>query len=124
MQSAVGDHQVANVAADVEARTIGATMRITPVAAGRSNDVNPFYAIPRTTDLPSGGSVYEPWDAGAGYNALAPNANTPPVESDDNQDPHGVPRRTPDAQDQKSAHLTAGGAITDRCSGAPCQGVP
>ena len=65
-----------------------------PGRPGRSHDVNPFYAIPRTTDFPSGGSVYEPWDAGAGYNALAPNANTPPVESDDNQDPHGVPRRT------------------------------
>ena len=34
MQSAVGDHQVANVAADVEARTIGATMRATPGRRG------------------------------------------------------------------------------------------
>ena len=123
MQSAVGDHQVANVAADVEARTVGATMRATPVAAGRSNDLNPFYPIART-GFPSSGSVYEPWDAGAGFNALAPNASTPPVESEDNEDPHGVPRRTPDAQQQKSDHLKAGGTITDRCSGGPCQGIP
>ncbi len=65
MQSAVGDHQVANVAADVEARTIGAKLRGNPVDAGRSNDVRPFYAIPRTS-FPTSGSLYEPWDAGAG----------------------------------------------------------
>ena len=123
LQSAVGDHQVANVAADVEARTIGAKLRSTPVAPGRSNDVTPFYGIARTT-FPSAGSVYEPWDAGAGYNALAPNSNTPPVTSAENQDPHGVPRRTPAAQDQKSDHLKTGGTITDHCAGGPCQGVP
>jgi hypothetical protein len=123
MQSAVGDHQVANVAADVEARTIGAKIRANPVDAGRSHDVNPFYAIARTS-FPSSGSFYEPWDAGAVYNALAPAANTPPVESDTNQDPHGVPRRTPKAQDQKSDHLKAGGTIADHCSGGPCHSVP
>jgi hypothetical protein len=121
MHTAVGDHQVANVAADVEARTIGAAMRSDPV--NRSNDVHPFYAIPRT-GLPSAGSFYEPWDAGASFNALTPNANVPPVTSAENQDPHGVPRRTPAAQDQKDAHLRAGGTITDRCGGASCQGVP
>jgi hypothetical protein len=123
MQSAVGDHQVANVAADVEARTIGAKIRNHPVDAGRSHDVMPFYAISRT-GFPAGGSVYEPWDAGAGFNALAPDANTPPVNSASNQDPHGVPRRTPAAQDQKSDHMRIGGTITDHCAGAPCHSVP
>jgi hypothetical protein len=123
MQSAVGDHQVANVAADVEARTIGAKIRRHPIVAGRSHDVTPFYAIGRT-DLPTSGSLYEPWDAGAGYNALAPAANTPPVNSPQNQDPHGVPRRTPKAQDQKSNHLRIGGSITDLCHGGPCHSVP
>jgi hypothetical protein len=123
MQSAVGDHQVANVAADVEARTIGAKMRANPVDAGRSHDVLPFSAIGRT-GFPTSGSVSEPWDAGAGFNALAPNANTPPVESASNQDPHGVPRRTAAAQDQKAEHLKTGGSITDRCDGNACHGVP
>ena len=50
--AALGDHQVANVAADVEARTIGARIRANPVATGRSNDANPFYAIP-TTGFPA-----------------------------------------------------------------------
>jgi hypothetical protein len=123
MQSAVGDHQVANVAADVEARTIGARIRANPVDAGRSHDVNPFYAIGHT-GFPTSGSVYEPWDAGAGFNALAPAANTPPVNSDQNQDPHGVPRRTRAAQDQKSGHLRLGGSIADHCGGGPCHSTP
>jgi hypothetical protein len=123
MQTAVGDHQVANVAADVEARTIGARIRSNPVAAGRSRDVHPFYDV-ALTGFPTSGSVYEPWDAGAAFNALAPSANVPPVGTADNQDPHGVPRRTPAAQDQKHAHLQAGGSITDRCAGGPCAGVP
>jgi hypothetical protein len=52
MQSAVGDHQVANVAADVEARTIGAKIRASPVDPGRSHDAEPFYAI-GTAGFPS-----------------------------------------------------------------------
>jgi hypothetical protein len=123
MQTAVGDHQVANVAADVEARTIGARIRANPVDPGRSHDVSPFYAITRTA-FPTDQSVYEPWDAGADYNELAPASNTPPVSSPQNQDPHGVPRRTPAAQDQKSDHLRIDGAISDHCAGGPCHGVP
>jgi hypothetical protein len=120
MQTAVGDHQVANVAADVEARTIGAAIRANPVAPGRSNDVRPFYAID-VTGFPTARSVYEPWDAGADFTPLAPNSNTPPREG---RDPHGVPRRTPAAQDQKNDHMRSGGTITDRCGGGPCVGVP
>jgi hypothetical protein len=123
MQSAVGDHQVANVAADVEARTIGAKIRGNPVDPGRSHDRQPFYGIARTA-FPTAGSVYEPWDAGPGYNALAPAANVPPQTTAQNQDPHGVPRRTPAAQDQKSDHLRIGGTVTDHCAGGPCHSGP
>jgi hypothetical protein len=126
MQTAVGDHQVANVAADVMARTIGAEIRDDPVAPGRSNDVLPFAGIATVPAFPPvwSTSVYEPWDAGADFNSLAPNANVPPDASAENQDPHGVPRRTPAAQQQKADHLQVDGAITDRCAGGPCQGVP
>ena len=123
MQSAVGDHQVANVAADVEARTIGARIRANPVDPGRSRDVNPFYGI-ALTGFPTDASVYEPWDAGAAFNALAPSSNTPPATTAENQDPHGVPRRTPAAQAQKSDHLKIDGTITDHCAGGPCHSVP
>ena len=43
LQVALGDHQVANVAAEVEARTIGARLRTPAVDAGRSFDKQPFY---------------------------------------------------------------------------------
>ena len=117
MQSAVGDHQVANVAADVEARTIGAKIRSNPVDPGRSSDVRPFFGIART-GFPSSGSIYEPWDSGADVTPLAPNSNTPPGAV--GEDPHGHPRRTAAAQDQKSGHLARGGTIMDHCAGAPC----
>ena len=82
MQTAVGDHQVANVAADVEARTIGAQVREHPVAPGRSNDVAPFFPLLHVLNFPleDRWSFYEPWDAGAAFNTLSPNQNTPPVE--------------------------------------------
>jgi hypothetical protein len=123
VQSAVGDHQVANVAADVEARTIGAKIRANPVDPGRSRAVNPFYGI-AVTGFPTDSSVYEPWDAGAAFNALAPSSNTPPATTAQNQDPHGVPRRTPAAQAQKSDHLKLDGTVTDHCAGGPCHSVP
>ncbi len=123
MHIAVGDHQVANVAADVEARTIGARIRADNTLPGRSSDVIPYYGIERT-GFPTGGSVLEPWDAGAGFNQLPPTSNTPPVNSASNQDPHGVPRRTPNAQDQKNEHMKIGGSIADQCGGGPCVGVP
>jgi hypothetical protein len=90
--------------------------------AGADADRNLF--IRPGTAFPTAGSVYEPWDAGAAFNALAPSGNTPPVTSEENQDPHGVPRRTAAAQDEKSDHLRADGTITDHCAGGPCQGVP
>ena len=102
---------------------LGAKIRANPVDPGRSLDTDPFYWI-GITGFPSSGSVYEPWDAGAGYNALAPNSNTPPVGSPQNRDPHGVPRRTTAAQHQKSEHMKPAGTITDQCAGVPCDGVP
>ena len=48
----LGDHQVAQVAAEVEARTIGAFARTPYVDAGRDSDVDPHYAIPGDPELP------------------------------------------------------------------------
>ena len=46
LHEAFGDHQVANVATEVEARTIGAAIRTPAMDPGRHSDVNPFYGIP------------------------------------------------------------------------------
>ena len=100
-----------------------ASTRSRPAAA---TTCTPFFADRCTcsTSRRRASLVYEPWDAGAAFNSLSPNQNTPPVASASNQDPHGVPRRTPAAQQQKSDHLRIDGTITDRCGGGPCQGVP
>ena len=47
-----GDHQVANVATEVEARTIGSRLRLPAVDPGRHADREPYYGIPRDPPLP------------------------------------------------------------------------
>ena len=49
---AVGDHQVANVMSDVEARTIGASAYRPAVAPGRSTDKTPLFGIPSIGSFP------------------------------------------------------------------------
>jgi hypothetical protein len=119
LHPAVGDHQVATVTAEVEARTIGAAIRQDPLDPGRSLDVQPFFAIPRIASFPYGGSALEMWDNG--ITPPAPTTNTP---NRSGPDPHGSPRRTPAAQLQKSEHLRIGGAIADTCGGGPCHSLP
>src|SRR5918999_277074 len=64
MHVAFGDHQVANVAAEVEARTIGASVRWPALAPGRHTDVDPYFGIPRIEAYPFGGSAFVIWDDG------------------------------------------------------------
>jgi hypothetical protein len=112
---AVGDHQVANVASDVEARSIGASTAELPA---RSNDKTPLFGIPRITTYPFKGSaavVY--WDGG-NQTPLAPVTNTPPRGG---ADPHSFPRKTPAARQQKSDWLSPNGSLTDVCGGLPCR---
>ena len=119
LHPANGDHQVATVTAEVEARTIGAAVRGNPVEPGRTFDVEPFYAIPRIASFPYSGSVIELWDNFA--TPPAPTTNTP---NRSGADPHGSPRKTPAAQLQKSEHLRIDGTIVDTCEGGPCHSLP
>ena len=89
MQVALGDHQVANVAAEVEARTIGARLRTPAVDAGRSFDKEPFYGIKPIRWFPFDGSAFVMCDTGPvrpdGVGGVigtppAPITNTPPRE--------------------------------------------
>ena len=52
LHMAFGDHQVSNVATEVEARTIGAKLRLPAVDPGRSTEVEPFYGIKPITKYP------------------------------------------------------------------------
>ena len=49
-----------------------------------------------------------------------PTTNTPPRGGDYQQDPHELPRRSPDARHQKDAFLQIGGKVIDVCGARPC----
>ena len=118
---AFGDQQVTQYQADVEARTIGASIHSPILAAGRSSQAEPSFGIPPIGAYPVTGSAIVYWDAGAARVA------SPPLENMPNralEDPHEYPRRTPAARQQKSDFLQPNGAVTDPCGGAPCIAAP
>ena len=130
LHGALGDHQVAQIAAETAARTIGAGIRSDPFDPGRSLDVRPAFGIERI-GFPHAGSALEIWDSGpvrpdpadcqnhGGGTEVAPAANVPPRCG---RDPHGEPRSTRSARAQKSAFLRPPGesAVIDVCAGGPC----
>ena len=111
---AFGDHQVANVATEVEARTIGASIHSPTIAGGRHSDVAPYSYIPTIASYPFAGSALIVWDSGA---ATPPITNTAPGVG---ADPHSHPRNSVIGRQQKSDFLQIGGAVTDVCVGIPC----
>jgi hypothetical protein len=120
---AFGDHQVTQWAAEVEARTIGASVHWPALDEGRHPDDegpadDPLFGIPRIGGYPFGGSALVYWDSTLARNVFPPpTTNTPPTLGDD---PHGHPRADPDARRQKSAFLDDPGAVIDVCGGGPC----
>jgi hypothetical protein len=119
---AFGDHQVANVAAEVMARTIGARTNAGFLAPGRHWAVDPQWGIPTIpADTPYDGNVLVYWDSGSD---TPPNANVPPTASTTHGDPHSDPRNTRAARDQKSAWLMSEPTFVDVCGGAPCYATP
>nr|WP_240503244.1 hypothetical protein [Streptomyces prasinopilosus] len=120
MHIAHGDHQVAMVAADVQARTLGARLHAPALAPGRSPDRVPHWGI-RTAGTPfRGGSAMVVRDSGT---PTPPLTNTPPRAPEYGQDPHSDPRNMPTARQQKATFLTTGW-VMDVCGGAPCTTLP
>jgi hypothetical protein len=115
LHEAFGDHQVANVATEVEARTLGLSIHQPAIAGGRSYELAPYYGSPAVPTDPFNGSVLVIWDSGA---LTPPTTNTAPSTA--NFDPHSDPRSSPVARQQKSDFLQTGGSFIDACSGAPC----
>jgi hypothetical protein len=125
---AFGDHQVANVTAEVEARTIGAGIYRPALSRGRHSDVSPFFGI-RPLRLAPGpnprrrGSALVYWDGGPfdpqtnpEGTATPPAANVPPRPEDGyGEDPHGYPRNDPKARLQKSRFLRRRGSLFNPC---------
>jgi len=114
LHEAFGDHQVANVGTEIQARTLGLFIHQPAIAAGRSYEVTPYYGIPAIPTDPFDGSALIVWDSGA---TTPPTTNTAPTGP---FDPHSDPRNSPAARTQKSDFLQTGGMVVDVCSGAPC----
>jgi hypothetical protein len=113
LQVAWSDHQVANVAAEVMART--ARMPIMDsLAEGRHWDrVHLEDFLPwKQNGVSHRGSALHYWDSG---NAAPPNGNVPPTEG---RDPHGDPRNEPAAGWQEARFLLTGEHV-DVCAGKP-----
>jgi hypothetical protein len=118
LDMAFGDHQVANITTETEARTIGASIREPALAPGRDTAVVPFWGIPPITQFPFGGSALVVWDSG---NPAPPDANLPPEpDSVYGPDPHEKPRSQVSARVQKSFFLQPNGVVVDVCGTAPC----
>ena len=115
---AFGDHQVTNVATEVEARTIGARLKEPALPQGRSTDTDPFWGIEPLGDLPTDGNVLYLWDFGT---PAPPTANLPNRSGDD---PHDMDHDTPAALDVVAAYLAPEGEVVDACDGKPCTARP
>jgi hypothetical protein len=119
MHVAFGDHQVANVASEVEARTIGARLYRPALVPGRYRQARPFWGLPGVPRFPWRGSAVVYWDGGPvsfeGGTASPPNANVPPRPPHYGEDPHSYPRSDELARRQKAAFLAIGGKLINPC---------
>ena len=139
LHPAFGDHQVANVTAEVEARTIGAAVyepaldptdgdpqNVDPGADMRHWEADPFLGIPTVSGFPFDGSALVYWDGGPlGFDGLdgdnpdgaatPPDENIPPRPPMFGQDPHSYPRNDVKARAQKAAFLALNGQLQNPC---------
>ncbi|MDG1480356.1 MAG: hypothetical protein P8R54_12235, partial [Myxococcota bacterium] len=105
MQVAIGDAQVTTLGAQNQARAYGAVL-IDPA-------VREVWGLPMEQSGYAGSALVE-WD----YGLTEPFSNTPP---DDSTDPHGWPRKEPEAMEQLDIFLRTG-TVVHTCDG-PCQNL-
>ena len=126
LDMAYGDHQVTNWATAVEARTIGAHIRLPSLDPGRSNEEIPFYGIPPVQSWPYNGSLFEVWDVGPLRDVGGQVKGTPPPPPENVPNREGVDPHGPDASEQVIARnqisdfLQPDGAFNDVCGLSPC----
>ncbi len=111
MHVAYGDHQVTELSALVQARTMGVPIH-RPIAADGRYPGDPAWGLDDATEGVSTSAIVI-WDSGM---APIPFEATAPREGDDS---HEDPRADPDARVQKAAFLFDGEYV-DVCNGAPC----
>jgi hypothetical protein len=133
IEMAYADHQVSNVATEVEARTIGAPLRYPTLDPGRTPGFVDFFPdIPTLGDLSgpaADGNGMFVWDIGPkrddGLGGVlgtdpAPITNTAPDDSF-GVDPHDtVINTSPEIRHQIAEFLMPDGKIVDVCGSDPC----
>jgi hypothetical protein len=117
MHEAFGDHQVANIATEVEARSLGARVHRPALADGRSSARHQLWGMEELSGQYDGSAIVV-WDSGS---PAPPAGNVAPREG---EDPHGDPRASKEAREQKSDFLKRNGRVVDVCSGQPCTASP
>jgi hypothetical protein len=118
IHEAFGDHQVANIATEVEARSLGARAHRPSLADDRSRSRHQLWGIEGIDAYPYDGSAIVVWDSGA---PAPPSGNVAPREG---EDPHGDPRASKQARQQKSDFLKRDGRVVDVCGSQPCTAPP
>jgi hypothetical protein len=128
MNVALGDHQVTDYQADVEARTIGASAHSPGLYEGRWPNTEYLWNVPAISSYPYTGSAIYYWDIGPIRTDPANPAKTlgvepPPYENlpdRTGEDPHGAPRAAA-AEQQLVSHFFEGAIQqSDTCGGGPC----
>ena len=135
MTVAFGDHQVTNWASEIEARTIGASIRTPILDPGRYPGPVPWWGIPTISSYPyTGSAAVIVGDLGPlrpcpndGVTACeGSEAGTPPPPLDNNAntqgvDPHGPDwAQFPEGEAEIGAWLAPGGSLLATCGEHPC----
>jgi hypothetical protein len=132
IEMAYGDHQVANAATEVEARTIGAPLRQPALDANRlpAGFDQPFFGLDPLGPLPgaNGGNAMFVWDIGPKRDegGTVKGTDPPPITNTAPNDSFGVDphdtviRNSPLIRAQIATFIKAGGTITDPCGSTPC----
>jgi hypothetical protein len=125
---ALGDHQVTDYQAEVEARTIGAEGHEPALYKGRWPGMNVLWDVPAISSYPYTGSAIYYWDIGpVRPNPANPSSSIgvepPPFENIPNsggEDPHSSPRAAPAEQQLVSDFFNGSVLSSDRCGRKPC----
>jgi hypothetical protein len=126
IEMSIGDHQVANVQAEVEARTIGAKLREPAFDPGRTFDVDPAFGLGVLGRLPRQDDAIIPWDIGPLRQQDGRTMGTPipPVDNlpvTQGQDPHDYVIEHSPLQRKQIARYMEDGTIIEVCGGQPCR---
>jgi hypothetical protein len=116
LEIGIGDFQVSNWAAFVEARTIGARLACPATVPGRFPGADPLWNVPcmdPARDHERGSGIVL-WDSGT---PAPPTGNIAPTVGVDS---HEDPRADAKNRSQKSQFLMDNGTIVDVCGGQPC----